>query len=523
VPEGFTLRRPQEQILGALGPLWDQYDNFIISAPVGVGKSLIAMTISNAMNDAHILTPYKDLQRQYASAFTDGVAVIAGKSNYDCTFKHPEEARAIYKIIDSRQLPARNFRRISCGSEERPCTTQSGRFECLESGVQECPFDYAMRLAQTTRIAVHNVMGFCYHAALGEKFSVRDVIIVDEAHAVEDVLRNVGVYELELTPGEVDILDIGKRTIPNAARLADKFMEIRKIREALDSTLPDLPLEGRYAEMSKEDGSGRVLKLIPKSTGPFGQRFIGAFGRKRVFLSGSISDKDHLRRSLGLSPERTFFMNMDRSPFPVENRLIVIPHHLAISMGFGNRDDNHETLVEGMKEILGRHSGQKGVIHSNSYDLTKRVGAVLGERVTYAHSGREHQKTLSGFLATSSPKVLVSPAVSEGVDLKGDLARFQMVLTLSNFPPIMKEIYGDEYFKMNTRKSMETLMQQVGRVTRSGEDYGITYILDSRALKLVQNGKFPKWFSEAVRIETKKGELVPLDKLREPKYADLRA
>ena len=75
----------------------------------------------------------------------------------------------------------------------------------------------------------------------------------------------------------------------------------------------------------------------------------------------------------------------------------------------------------------------------------------------------------------------MSPSVSEGVDLKDDLARFQIILKVP-FGNL-----GDPWMKAKLTRSGEwyenrastEVAQMIGRVVRSETDYGITYILDS--------------------------------------------
>jgi Rad3-related DNA helicase len=94
--------------------------------------------------------------------------------------------------------------------------------------------------------------------------------------------------------------------------------------------------------------------------------------------------------------------------------------------------------------------------------------------------------------------------MAEGIDLKGDLCRVNIIPKL-NWPDLNDEVVkkrrsladGQEWYAMQTLK---TLMQQVGRSTRSQEDYSATYILDPMFSRMVNQykHKLPKSFTESI-------------------------
>ena len=77
--------------------------------------------------------------------------------------------------------------------------------------------------------------------------------------------------------------------------------------------------------------------------------------------------------------------------------------------------------------------------------------------------------------------VLLSPSMTEGVDLKEDLSRFQIICKVP-FPYL-----GDKLVRKKMNKwywwydlqTAKTIIQSVGRSIRSESDSAVTYILDS--------------------------------------------
>jgi superfamily II DNA or RNA helicase len=58
----------------------------ILEAPVGSGKSAIAMTFARAVSNSHIITPRKSLQDQYFEDFKEDIVLIR---IINCEFQFP--------------------------------------------------------------------------------------------------------------------------------------------------------------------------------------------------------------------------------------------------------------------------------------------------------------------------------------------------------------------------------------------------------------------------------------------------
>ena len=99
--------------------------------------------------------------------------------------------------------------------------------------------------------------------------------------------------------------------------------------------------------------------------------------------------------------------------------------------------------------------------------------------------------------------MLVSPSLGFGVDLKDELARFQIIIK-TPYPPlndkrIQKLFKTDKEWYFS--KTISSLVQMCGRATRSENDHSVTYILDGNAVNLIQSNKdkLPIHFIERVQ------------------------
>jgi Rad3-related DNA helicase len=146
---------------------------------------------------------------------------------------------------------------------------------------------------------------------------------------------------------------------------------------------------------------------------------------------------------------------------------------------------------------------EKGLIHAPSYQASLVVyNALKSTGRIVMHDKDNFQETLLEFYKDKNPNVIISPICSEGVDFKGERARFQMILRVP-YPnandPLMAKKYKEDYGYVNY-KALVTFGQQIGRVNRSETDFGVTVLMDSRFESFIYKNKslLPGWVKEAL-------------------------
>lgn len=136
------------------------------------------------------------------------------------------------------------------------------------------------------------------------------------------------------------------------------------------------------------------------------------------------------------------------------------------------------------------------------------MNSIENDRLLTHYSSRNREEVLKKFKNSDEPLVLVSPSMNEGVDLPGDLCRFQIIFKLPylpyNEPWIDKRenLYedGKEWYDY---KMLTKLIQGYGRGIRFEGDYCKTYILDNRLFEVINkdlegNEIIPKYFINAI-------------------------
>lgn len=501
----------------------------VINAPTGVGKSLIAMGITQMLGRGLYLTHTKPLQAQLMDDFAVmGMKELKGQNNYPCL--HFDDGTR-------KKLP-------TC--DDGPC---HAKFDC-ELRDRGCYYYDALRAAGKSELVVENYSHWMTLNRYSEpgilgKF---DVLICDEAHDANDILA-------EFVKVELDRFEVKRLTgadLPWGANmeewvewaLEEGLPRIRARRDAAIATNAMFSegisvvkalnnLEGNVLHLSKahnwkrtdaadpavwipgatndwiiEEDADRVT-FQPVWASGYAENYIFNFIPKVVLVSATVTTRD--AQYLGITRNQLDFFEYP-SPFLRKNRpVFVVP---TVPMRYGMTDgevklwlNQIDRIVE--KEAVGRKL--KGIIHAVSYDRAKLIKDRSKHRdIMIIHDKRDVRATVDKFKEMAGPAVLISPSVGTGYDFPGDDCRFQIIAKLPFIDQQPAIIQARMKLDRNytNHVALVALIQMVGRGVRSSSDWCRTYIIDdqwywfSRAV----NKMIPKWFKVAI---------IKVDNLRE--------
>ena len=166
-------------------------------------------------------------------------------------------------------------------------------------------------------------------------------------------------------------------------------------------------------------------------------------------------------------------------------------------------DKTLPNLVKAVKQVLAAHKNDKGIIHTHSYKIANYLKRNIRSKRLIVPSSETRHQLLKEHLASKKPTVLISPSMTEGVDLQGDASRFQILCKVP-YP-----FLGDKLVKKRMNKwywwypyqTTKTIVQSVGRSVRSEDDTAVTYILDADWERFYSRnrGLFPADFRECLR------------------------
>jgi len=503
------FRSGQREALDAVRDAFDGGHRFVVlEAPTGSGKSAIAIALAREAGSAYLLTAQKLLQDQYLRDFAD-VALMKGRSNYDCL------------VVDTHAAAA-------------PCLVGRTFPQC-----DDCPYFRAKDVAVA---ADRTVMNYAY--ALAETnhaggFGPRELLVLDEAHGIEGALMRYvevrlsdaelaragvehrlpqGSETFELIESVLDLVpalharlrDVTARieTLPDTSAAA---MQALRVKRWLDGVLSGLSLladsmdegDAEWVVEEGRDAAGRILSIRPVDVAAFAEPLLFRLGERVLLMSATILDPVTYLAALGLEPDEVALIRAP-STFPPERRPIhlrpaarLTRHYLAAEL---------PKLIDAVAELMRLHPDEKGVVHAHSYRIARAVEAGLPEelrgRIRSHADAAGRDAALEAHLRAPGPTVLLTPSMTEGVDLADDAARWQAICKIPwpflGDPQVAARRARDPSWY--AWRTCLTIVQAYGRSVRSADDHAVTYLLDADFPGFLrrERERLPDWFHEAI-------------------------
>jgi ATP-dependent DNA helicase DinG len=505
----------------------------IIEAGTGVGKSAIGLTISRALSSqmervesfkpgAYFLTTQKILQDQYLSDFggkNGPMTSLKSSSNYQCKYHKKQSCGESQRLLKLEQDKTSKFFRTCSFS----CTYKEAKTCFIESPESITNFSYFF--AETT---------------YSGKLTPRDVLVIDEAHntdsemskfievsvserfaqtvlnlqmpktlnserAAFDWIKNV--YTTKLTSHLKHI----ESMFEQHAGLREKVKEFDALSRQIEMLDKHLSKVNKFIELFDEDNwvlsvtetedqKSRRIEFKPIDISPYSEQALFKMGRKVLMLSATILNHRAFCESLGVPFEQAAFISLP-TPFPVENRPVLVSS--IGKMSASEIENTLPKLAEAIRRILATHPNEKGIIHCHSYKVSSYIMKNIKSKRLLTHKSEDREDVLNQHISSKEPTVLVTPSMTEGVDLKGDASRFQIICKVP-YPYL-----GDKLVQKRMRKwswwyplqTAKTVIQSLGRSIRSSDDFAVSYILDSDWNRFYGQNQdmFPDTFKEAVQ------------------------
>ncbi len=527
--ENFPFKEARHNQLELISEILNAFESdkryVILEAGTGTGKSAIAATLGQILQPAYILTMTKQLQRQYADEF--GYAQVKGRNNFPCldsgslnncdqgtcqTIRSTDEFTCPHgiKIENNKQKDLDNnqadtyYQSPFVFKSQDKCPYWNQKSKAIEEPVTLLNYDYA-----------YLELNYVKH------FQKRNIMILDEAHNIEDKI----MHKLELNIYDKQLQKDLNQTIPKQMLQYDDVEEWIIFLEAIFDSYNDI--NTTYLTKQKADRieqTKRKIKEItenikkhpknwivsveddfvsfkPLKVDMYAEKMLFQYADKILFMSATILDKDLFCKWLGLDPDDVYYIKSE-SPFKKEYR----PIHMNLVGPMSKRALWHTApkTIPVLREIMQKHKGEKGLIHTNSYQCQKYITDHIRDERLLSHTSKTREKTLTEFEKSKKPYILVSPSMSEGVDLPYEKCQFQVIYKVP-YPYL-----GDK--QINERKNTDpqwyayktimTLMQAYGRGMRAENDHCDTYILDKNIQTILRNKMYrnliPKFFREAI-------------------------
>lgn len=513
----------KELIVESAVALWiGDYDNIVIDGPVGIGKSAVNYTLGLMARESFYTTPQKSLRNQLEDDpdLDQMMHTLKSRRDYTCGATGQNCSDCPINVRDDE----------SCKTTEG-CTYWKNKKMAMSEQIAGLTFAF---------LIVDNFIPSFDDGGDQISFDNRELLIVDECHSLESqtaslfagfkispwvlprpVLRGFDDRISRLGDQDLshrDFIGIVRDLADRAQRYADThdgqegyeseveqcesfYQKWRYFKEEVD--------EGRnwvgdITETSHPDWSDDFpsLKIKPIRVDRFLKEFVWSRGKKRILSTATMPYRNHPERwfdRLGLGG-RTHVISKPM-PFPQENRPIVTGHEIDSFSGGGDFE-NWDTIVSRIKTISREHEGERGLIHTASYERAENLVDSLPVGMAMCHDSDLDATEMVEKWQTSNNQLLCSPSMMEGVDLKGDMARFQVLLKVpypngyqdSRVSWLLDNNEWDWYFQETGLK----LWQSVGRAVRSRDDHATYYVLDESFEDVVSKTSPPSWIGESL-------------------------
>ena len=523
----------QEQVIAIDKALTSFLENdkkfFILEAGTGVGKSAVGLTLGRILNEklpfddvfakgSYFLTTQRVLQEQYENDFgrpSGQMSSVYSSRNYSCEYHKNNDCKTSQQMLRTEEKSSRFFKK---------CTV-------------DCLYKREKKLFLDSPESVTNFPYFIMESTYSGKITPRNFLVVDEAHNAEAVLTkfvevSVSQYFCEkvvktkwpekITPVayykwlrdvynpklqkqilyfEQQLENLGlKSRIKDLAAIALKYDMLKSHSNKLTLFLDDYSADNWVMEVSETEKRGYVrVTYRAIDVSKYAETYLFRMGRKVLLMSATILNADGFAKSLGI-PKDDYDSISIASPFPVENRPII--HADIGSFSAKVIDYTLPRAKDAVKAIMSEHKKEKGIIHCHTYKIANYLKKNIRSKRILTHNSDNRDEVLAKHISSKEPTVLLTPSMTEGVDLKDDASRFQIIVKVP-YPylgdPIIRKRMSknDKWYPMKTAM---TIVQAYGRSVRSIDDSAITYILDSDWKRFYRQNKdvFPAGFHECL-------------------------
>jgi len=498
-------------------------DVVLVRAPTGSGKSLLARAIMGCARElqeaaaaevtgSYYTTPQvSQLDDVAVDDLLDDFNIIRGKRNYSCI------------------LPGEHDTPVN----QAPCARQKG-FDCTIK--HRCPY-YSDRAIASGQPMAAMTLAYFMQTAGSDVFGMRDVVVIDEAHGLAEWAEMYATIDLSAhrVPvwDDVEIPDIsaGHDRLERTAAFAERLVTVCSAAKDDLTSKPELtPQEvarrDRLGELVSElqwfledyrspespttwvvdqaGSNGTAITIKPLDPARYLTHTVWDRGEKFALLSATILNKEAFCRQVGLEPQRVALVDVEHT-FPVENRPLY--DVTQGKMTYEHRDETIPKIARLIVRLMAHHPNEKGIIHAHSYAIAEQLTEKLtsfgvGQRVR-VHDSDNRDAELDAWKASSDPELFVAVKMEEALDLKGDLARWQVLCKApyqnTNDSRVARRL-EDGQWAWYHRSALRTVIQACGRVVRAPDDYGATYLADSSLLDLFERAKHdtPPWFTQQI-------------------------
>jgi len=553
----FTPRDGQVEAINILIThfLDDGFKTVVLSAPTGVGKSIIAAVTAETLHRitnpskengaSFLLSPTNILSDQYFDTFMKGrdpwdnlFRVVKGAANYECAaLTTPAE------VVSAEDCAIRIFKKTNSPALEDYC--------------KSCEFNKQKTFREKSRHMITNYAIFFIDRMYNQMFESRTLCVFDEGHLINDLFTEFNSIEftdkkLEQVCDEIiEVMGPSGLEFVNYTRSVIKQMKVedginisnyKTILEGFDEIFTEVSRvaaekaereinKDRYIKMQRISSkfmseSMKIVCLLelnydhafdfklpdPRKKEKFsvfsvkpifvGEMFESLINAKYNLICSATISEEYARTTMQL--ENAKYVRLD-PVFPRENKKVIFYKPQNLNASTLNDPAVKNKLLKACADICEKHlvnNNERGVILTPSFVLNEEISEFLiaefpKHKFVVHKKGDKMVNIIEQFKFVDGPCVMITPSGYEGMDLSGDLSRFQ-VLVKAPFASLGEariKYIATHYSNIYTVLTLMKVIQGAGRSVRGPTDWAVTYVLDTN-IQRMWNSKQMAWANE---------------------------
>ena len=532
----------------------DQKKIVILSAPTGLGKSIIGAVVADVLHTvisdlvsesdpdfnrcaSFILSQNNMLTAQYHNTFAGlrNFCLVKGANNYKC------EALSTSLADENAE---------SCCEYDMKKSKESDLLQIVNKYCSVCEYSKIKKTRHFTDHIISNYSYFFVDRLFANSLAYRTITVWDEAHTINETFAE----HCAIFVSEKRLVSYAQE-IGEAVKLSDNFVlgVFAKIRDGMKSGkindsnyleyLEELhkayttvkvaaklqaeaamsfelkeytklnKLSKKYGDLACKIGDlldfafehvfelnkeAREISVKPIFVGPMFNQLINS--EYQLFMSATVS-KELLVHTLGLDPSEVAFIKLP-SEFPIENKKVVFLNIAKLNYNSMKDVVVIDKINSSCLKLTQRHidAEESGIIICPSFAVTQTIAEHLRRKgiTVYEHqSGSKLAPLVEQFKLSKSPSVLISPSLFEGVSLDDEISRFQIFVKCPYASLGEKRVkyIADKHSTLYELQTILRIIQGAGRSVRGPEDYAVTYCLDSN-LSWIWKSELNVWRDE---------------------------
>lgn len=484
-----TGRKPrdiQTQILDEFYSIYKDYSFIGINAPVSSGKSFCCKNIQNTLG-GHILTPQNILVNQYNQTYKT-TNIVKGANSYQC-----HQAPIGWSCQDYHAYLEGEY----CSG----CKYIEGK---IRAGKE---------------FSIFNPISY-YYTKKYANIKSSNFLIIDEVHSFLSMLRMVLSMKLnyetwDLKPKHTktpiifekwvikkleELREYSRLKPPDFTKVRSQIQRLEMIQELFKCSGKEEYIFEHGEDIDKKTGRKKPFLKIQPIFIP--SKFLSEYATPTIIgTSGTIFPTDIEELVAG----RNFKIIDVDSPIPVENREFRVEN--TTSMNFETPIDTYIDKLLFLKDKINIYNT---VIHV-SYELQEKLVTKIKETfpLRTLHVNTSEDKDLVYKQFKEQGGIFLAAGCSEGLDMKDDIARLNVILKV-DFPNLKDKYIEKRAGLLNGKQFLREQVlklniQRYGRTTRHEKDWSVTYCFDSNIYKVIAeqqraNLYIPKYFLDALRF-----------------------